>query len=534
LKGRSDSILAPNPSPSSSLLRVALQFPPNLLPDCRQVCWALEDSLTLILNDQSSSSSETQVLVFILGDTAYGSCCVDEVAAEHLSAHVVVHYGRSCLSLTNRVPALYVFGRLQFDVQQAVTVISEASSTEKKKLLILYDVLYHYKIAEFETSLKAELGGENVVVGRLEALNELILGGSEYKSSTAGCCGDEENEEEGEGGECCGNGGADKKEGEGECCGGSSTSDILPPLPPPLPSADDQALTIGGLQIHLPEGSSLSDYTMIYVGGNSRQLVNVMMRCSGNDGTAEQWAYDPSSSTAETALTFEAATICDRELRRRYFLTQKSKSASVIGIVVGTLGVQRFKDVLTKLRYQISESGRTSYLFVVGKVNVSKLANFAEIEAFVLVACSENSLLDSREFHVPVITPFELEVALDIEQWGCYSVEFSDYLRAKQDDDIQDDDFEEEEKGEDDDDQEAPFFSLVTGTYVPQKKKVDSLATLNLANLPGQGQLTEYKSVAGDFLAKREYSGLVVNEGLHEAKKAIKGQSGIASSYEGK
>lgn len=26
------------------------------------------------------------------------SCCVDEVAAEHINADVVVHYGRACLS----------------------------------------------------------------------------------------------------------------------------------------------------------------------------------------------------------------------------------------------------------------------------------------------------------------------------------------------------------------------------------------------------------------------------------------------------
>jgi diphthamide biosynthesis protein 2 len=27
-----------------------------------------------------------------------GSCCVDEVAAQHVDAHAVVHYGRACMS----------------------------------------------------------------------------------------------------------------------------------------------------------------------------------------------------------------------------------------------------------------------------------------------------------------------------------------------------------------------------------------------------------------------------------------------------
>lgn len=53
------------------------------------------------------------------------------------------------------------------------------------------------------------------------------------------------------------------------------------------------------------------------------------------------------------------------------------------------------------------------YTFVVGKLNPSKLANFPEIDCYVIVACPDRSLLESREFYRPVITPFELEVALN-------------------------------------------------------------------------------------------------------------------------
>jgi diphthamide biosynthesis protein 2 len=47
----------------------------------------------------------------------------------------------------------------------------------------------------------------------------------------------------------------------------------------------------------------------------------------------------------------------------------------------------------------------------VGKVNVAKLANFMEIDVFVLVACPENSLLDSKEFFKPIVTPHEMQCA---------------------------------------------------------------------------------------------------------------------------
>lgn len=47
----------------------------------------------------------------------------------------------------------------------------------------------------------------------------------------------------------------------------------------------------------------------------------------------------------------------------------------------------------------------------VGKLNVPKMANFLEIDVFVLVSCPENSLVDSQEFFKPVVTPYEMEVA---------------------------------------------------------------------------------------------------------------------------
>jgi len=38
------------------------------------------------------------VRVFVLADTAYNSCCVDEVGASHIDAQCVVHYGHACMS----------------------------------------------------------------------------------------------------------------------------------------------------------------------------------------------------------------------------------------------------------------------------------------------------------------------------------------------------------------------------------------------------------------------------------------------------
>ena len=57
-------------------------------------------------------------------------------------------------------------------------------------------------------------------------------------------------------------------------------------------------------------------------------------------------------------------------------------------------------------------TGKKSYTIVVGKINPAKLANFAEIDIWTVIACTENTLLDSKEYFRPFITPFELAQAL--------------------------------------------------------------------------------------------------------------------------
>ena len=61
---------------------------------------------------------------------------------------------------------------------------------------------------------------------------------------------------------------------------------------------------------------------------------------------------------------------------------------------------------------------------------MAKLANFAEIDVYVLVACPENTLVDSSEFYRPIITPYELEVACNqAQQWtGDYYTDFRELL----------------------------------------------------------------------------------------------------------
>lgn len=48
------------------------------------------------MNDDIGKDKD--VRLFVLADTTFGSCCVDEVGASHISADCVIHYGHTCLS----------------------------------------------------------------------------------------------------------------------------------------------------------------------------------------------------------------------------------------------------------------------------------------------------------------------------------------------------------------------------------------------------------------------------------------------------
>ena len=120
----------------------------------------------------------------------------------------------------------------------------------------------------------------------------------------------------------------------------------------------------------------------------------------------------------------------NKHLMKRYYMVEKAKDAGIVGILVGTLGVADYLRTLDSLKQTIKAAGKKCYTFVVGKLNVPKLANFPEVDVFVLVACAENSLIDSSEFYKPVVTPFEMELACnpDREWTGDYAVDFRELL----------------------------------------------------------------------------------------------------------
>jgi diphthamide biosynthesis protein 2 len=573
--------------------RIALQFPDELLVDAPDVCWELEQALIIALEDDNNTSinhadndNDEPPLVFCLGDTTYQSCCPDLVAAAHLQADCLVHYGHACLSnhnntaaaasasSTTTIPVIYSFGRAELpvehvaqqvlaEIQNNITASQEVSSVQDHRILLLSEVRFVYAMEQLQQRLMSA-GNVQVAIGRILE-NRVSLSKPSYNqndspppqtsSATASCgspsCCQAAINDDNEQGVC-------KSKEEDANAVPSSASKTTATQEDLLLTCKEHGFIVGGLQLPRELSTWTSPFTLLFVGSDdSRQYLNIVLRflssTNSEDSNAERlpspthyWTWNPTANRLSTQLSPRFK----RQLNRRFYLVQKARLAKVFGLLVANLSDVYMQSVVHSLRSLIEEhsqnqSNKACYTFVVGKINPAKISNFAEIDCFVMVACPEHSLLllagdDEREYPVPIITPLELTMALGLVEWGsvAYSLDSHDYLlrqQQQQDNNVNKGDGAAVTSDDEDNDSDAPYFNPVTGRYEASVKhhhnNHDDDADLNLAALPGQGTLSKYTSAAADFLKKREYQGLQVNAGETKVEAAKMGQQGIASNY---
>jgi len=102
----------------------------------------------------------------------------------------------------------------------------------------------------------------------------------------------------------------------------------------------------------------------------------------------------------------------NKTLMQRYANVTLIQEAQVIGILVGTVVVSQYAEIINYLKKVISNSGKKCYEVLVGKLNEPKLKNLPTIDLYVYVGCRETSVISSKEFMMPVTTPYELFMAL--------------------------------------------------------------------------------------------------------------------------
>ncbi|KAF4622593.1 hypothetical protein D9613_009231 [Agrocybe pediades] len=410
----------------------------------------------------------------------------------------MVHYGHACMTLTSRLPVIYVFGQKAIDVdhcvQEFVSIFDSETSNGRpaEAVLLKHDVGYTHMAENILEKLRDALSRRNPAIPVLYQSVPLFSFAAPKPDTPPA-----EN---------------------------SQISDASP--------SNDRDLAMDIPAENVP---------IFYVGGESLGLTNLLMTNSSRN----VYTYDPVTQKAR----HESSTgKTNKLLMRRYVAVQKAKDADVFGILIGTLGVASYLPLISHIRRLLARKQKKSYTISVGKLNPAKLANFLEIECFVLVACPENSMIEDKEFLRPIVTPYELEVAVQAEQsWtGQYVLDFEKLLAngnaiAAEDADKETEHKDEEQSDEDDPDQ--PTFSLVTGTYrhakryggkrdesLSEQKLVEGTSAMVLRNQ--DAQIAKMDSAAGQFLQERTYQGLELRLGEDAPSVLEQGRSGIARGYQ--
>ncbi|KAG5308686.1 DPH2 synthase, partial [Acromyrmex insinuator] len=312
---------------TNALKQVCLQFPDNLLPNSVEVALRLE--------------KEIGQKVYILGDTTCGSCCVDEITAQHIDADGIIHFGHACLNPTARLPIFHVLPRNQLDTTEFADEFKRIFSDCTKKIVFFYDVAYAHKIEYIYNILKPIY--KHLIISKLNCTSNV-----EY-------------------------------------------TDIKSP-----------ATIVLGRNYTLENGYKIQDYEGFFLGEKEKTLALLAMSIP-----VKRWYC----STNRKITEFEA--LNTPWLKRRRFLIEKLRDAKVVGIVVATLGIQEYLTAINTVKRILKQKNKKSYLLSVGKINPAKLANFTEVDAFVVIACPENEVFDSRDFFKPILTVYEVELAFN-------------------------------------------------------------------------------------------------------------------------
>lgn len=464
--------------------KIALQFPDHMLVDAPRVAEILDRDI------EARREDKTPVKISILADTSYSSCCVDEVAAEHADAEVAVHYGRTCLSPTSRLPVIYIYTTHKLDHDAALQEFRKEFGDATSKVVIMADLTYQSHVASI-VKLLQESGYSDVIA-------------TEATRDPAG---------------------------------------VLPNR-----RIVDKEL----------DAEQLKEYSLFHIADPPQSL---LLALSSRFASLHILCIPSPSNLTIDNPTIQTAGL----LRRRFAKVLSLASAGVIGILVNTLSVSNFLPSIDLLRAKIDKAGKKSYTIVVGKMNPAKLANFAEIEGWVVVGCWESGLIeDDASYWRPVVTPFEMEVALmNVEDrvWGDEWWGGIEKLKVEDEEpksnkthSAPNDTAKENEADDDIDEEESmpPEYDLRTGRLVsqsrPMRLAVRSAAASGGENADGEaktsktalisrapGEIASINGVASpgaEFLrSQRTWQGLGTDFEQEASTLVEEGRSGIARGY---
>lgn len=453
---------------------ITLQFPDSLIMDSSIIVNVLQkhfpnaqfhkENIGLGVSNPVDSNGSPIRRFWILADTAYSACCVDEVAAEHVNSDLVVHFGDACLNAIQKLPVVYIFGQPHLDCDKLIKQFLDRYPNKDAKICLMSNAPYTIHLAKIYKTL-VNLGYLNIVYTQI---NKNMAGPNAVIMDSLNSNSDNVNDFE-----------------------------------------VKEVYTLGNRKL----------YGKCNIIENSAELQSSFELFYITIPQDPYLLYLTTTFNTVTLYDVENDSIIDSafpSLMKRYRFMNVARTAGCIGILINTLSLRNTKGTINKLIKLVRSNGKKHYLFVVGKPNIAKLANFEPVDIWCILGCGQGGIIIDQfnEFYKPIITPYELTLALNKEiTWtGKWVIDFENALQGLT---IGDD----QNNSDIAPDSDAPEFDVVTGKFVSTSRPLRELKHVELESplddssdlvksIRGGAVIKGTVSTSATYLQNRYWSGL--------------------------
>ena len=109
----------------------------------------------------------------------------------------------------------------------------------------------------------------------------------------------------------------------------------------------------------------------------------------------------------------------ERYLRKRYAMITKAQEGKKFAVVISTKPGQRRVGLGLEIMKKLKKKKKQGILYIVDEVDPQDF-DYTDVDIIVSTACPRIALDDSDRYKKPIITPVELEIALNDRKWEDY------------------------------------------------------------------------------------------------------------------
>lgn len=335
---------------------VALQVPEGLKMQALEMMDAIE--------------SETSAKIVLAADPCYGACDLVHDKMKLMGVELVAHMGHSQMNIDSGMPTQFINVTYDGDpeLQPVLPILEQHRTMAQQRLQQQND----------DSPMSDEEAQERFMdaVGRLAPLTDAKLG----------------------------------------LVGSIQHLHLLPDFVERLEKAGyDVTIPIGGARLSFPgqvlgcnysgDDDSIGHY--LFLGSGDFHPIGLVLH------TGKPLAMlDPYTGDAEE-MSLERI---ERILRQRFGLIMSCQDAQTFGILIGEKPGQMRRTLALRMKKILEKHGKKGYLLALEHIGPD-LIDFYPVDAFVNTACPRIAIDDAVRYRKPLITPFELEVALGEKQW---------------------------------------------------------------------------------------------------------------------